>query len=121
VVLPHDRLLPGGIDPEVGNPAPSLKVVGYGSVPFRLAVAAGARTLTVDVLQPEAAAVRAWVKVRRNDAVGVTTDLTQTTAAGTGWQQVQLAFTATANGAVVIELGHSDPGYRCWFDNLQLV
>lgn len=119
VVLPDDRLLFGaGIDNSIGNPAPSYKISGIGKLHFRLGVAAGVRQISVSVLQPTATAVRAFVQVLPNPAIGVNVAVVTSASASTNWQQVVVTFTATANGAVVLELWNNDAGSPCWFDNV---
>lgn len=107
-------------DPDTGNAAPSLKVRGH-EYPFRLAVKAGARTVSVDVLQPVATAQRPRLMVKANPDIGLTSDQTATAGAGTGWQTLSVAFTATANGGVRVLLVNEDAANPAWFDNVRIV
>jgi hypothetical protein len=92
----------------------------YGEFPFRLAVKAGARTVSVDVLQPVASAMRPKLVVKANPAIGLTSDQTATAGAGTGWQTLSVAFTATANGGVRVLLVNEGTQYPAWFDNVKV-
>jgi hypothetical protein len=109
----------GALDSGAGNPAPSLKL-NAGYWPVRLAVKSGARTVKVDVRQPDSAAARPVLRVKANPAIGLAADVTATAGSGTDWQTVQAAFTATADGGAVIELENPDPEKPCWFDNVVL-
>jgi hypothetical protein len=109
-----------GRDDSEGNDAPSLKAARYGRFRVRLAVRAGDRELNVQVKQPQAGAVRPYVKVLANAAIGLASAQTATADATTGWQALTIPFTATANGGVVVELWNADPGLPCWWDNLNL-
>lgn len=107
------------LDAGVGNPAPSLRVT-RNAYALRLAVAEGERTVSVDVLQPDAAATRPKLRVRANAEIGLAMDLEAEAGAGTGWQTVSVSFTATANGGVRLELWNTDPAVPCWFDNVKV-
>lgn len=108
------------LDGSVGNPAPSLLCLAVRGFPFRLAVKAGARTVSVDVLQPQASAIRPRLRVRANPAIGLTSDLEAVAGPATGWQTVSASFTATANGGVRVELVNTDAAWPCWFDNVRV-
>lgn len=110
-----------GRDDAVGNPLPSYLVPRHGMAchpGFRLTVNEGEREISVDVLQPEASAERPFLRVKANPDIGLTADITTTALAGTGWQTLIAPLTATADGAVRVELWNADPGFPCWFDNL---
>lgn len=107
------------VDGSVGNPGPSLKV-RWSRYPFRLAVRAGARRVTVDVRQPVATAVRPKLVVKANPAIGLNADVTATAGTGTDWQTLEAAFTATANGGVKVWLVNEDFMNPCWFDNVKV-
>jgi hypothetical protein len=116
----QDRLaVNSGKDSQIGNPAPSLKL-SLGRYQFRIAVKSGARTVKVDVRQPDAAAARPVLRVKANPDIGLAADVSATASAATDWQTVTLNFTATADGGVRVELENPDPGKPCWFDNLVL-
>jgi hypothetical protein len=112
-----------GIDTAVGDEAPSLKLRGYHkfSFPALLPVEAGARSITVDVLQPVAAAARCQLIVKASRKIGLLEDMVVTAGAGTGWQTLTASFTATANGAVRIVLLNPGSGRDAWFDNVAIV
>lgn len=93
----------------------------YGEFPFRLAVKAGARTVSVDVRQPQATAIRPRLRVRANPSIGLMSDLEAVAGASTDWQTLSVSFTATANGGVRVELVNEDGANPCWFDNLRIV
>ena len=122
VFIPYsDRLLfNSGRDDVVGGELPSLRIGAYGCFPFRLAVNLGSRHLRVQVLQPRADAKRPFIKVRRNLSVGLTADLTASAGSSTDWQELSLAFTTTAKGAISLELWNADAGFPCWFDTVLL-
>jgi hypothetical protein len=109
----------GSLDATVGNPAPSLKLKA-GRWPVRLAVKSGARTVKVDLRQPDATAARPVLRVKANPDIGLAADVSATAGAATNWQTVTLNFTATADGGVRVELENPDPEKPCWFDNLVL-
>jgi hypothetical protein len=109
----------GGLDATAGNPAPSFQNRG-GAWSVRLAVKSGARTVKVDVRQPDVAAARPVLRVKANPDIGLAADMSATASAATDWQTVTLNFTATADGGVRVELENPDPEKPCWFDNLVL-
>jgi hypothetical protein len=118
-LLTHDSLQTGTAkDEDIGNPAPSIVIPRFGFFPVRIAVTSGARTLSVDVLQPTASAVRPFARIRRNEAIGMTAAVEATAGASTGWQTITANFDASENGGVWIELWNADPGEPCWWDNL---
>lgn len=122
VMLPYtDRLLSySGRDEDVGEEPPSLRIGGFGSFPFRLAVGIGSRRVKAQVLQPRSDARRPFMRIRRNPVVGLANDLTATAGGSTGWQELSLTFSITAKGAIVLELWNADATYPCWFDTVLL-
>lgn len=109
-----------GIDNVVGNPAPSLRIAGNSKYARRLKVAAGARTVRVHSLQPVTGRARPLLRVMANSAVGLTADVTASSASGTGWLSITASFTASAAGAVWVVLENPEPRHldSAWFDNL---
>jgi hypothetical protein len=109
----------GGLDATVGNPAPSFKNQG-GAWPVRLAVKSGARTVKVDVLQPDATAARPVMRIKANPSIGIPSDVTATAGSQTTWQTLSVTINPTADGAFVLELENPDPEKPCWFDNVKI-
>lgn len=109
----------GGLDAIVGNPAPSFRNQG-GAWSVRLAVKSGARTVSVDVRQPQVSAIRPRLRVRANPAIGLATDLEAVAGASTDWQTISVSFTATANGGVLVLLVNEDTVNPAWFDNVKV-
>lgn len=112
-----------GIDESVGNPAPSLRIAGGGVYARRLKVAAGAREVRVQALQPKDGRARPRIRVKANPAIGVTSDIVGTSASGAGWNQITVSLTASAAGGVWVILENPEPRLEssCWFDNLLAV
>ena len=111
------------IDATVGNPGPSLYVMGMrsqGKPFFRLAVKSGVRTVKVDVLQPDPTAERPVVRIRANPSIGILADVTATAGTQTTWQTLSVTINPTTNGAFILELENPDPGKPCWFDNVKV-
>jgi hypothetical protein len=109
---------PTGRDNTFGNPTPALQVARFGFYPVRIAVSAGARTLSVDVLQPEAAAERPFVRIRRNADIGLLADVEAVAGYSETWQTLTANFDASENGGVLVELWNGSPADACWWDNL---
>ena len=111
-----------GLDTAVGDTAPSLRIHGWHKyrLPFLVPVSAGARTITIRCLQPDAAAARCQMIVKANQAVGILADLSAEASVSTGWQSLTVNFTATAKGALTILLLNPGNGYNAWFDALSV-
>jgi hypothetical protein len=109
----------GGLDATTGNPAPSLKLRA-GRWPVRLAVKSGARTVKVDVRQPDATAARPVMRIKANSSIGIPSDVTATAGSQTTWQTISATINPTADGAFVLELENPDPEKPCWFDNVKI-
>ena len=90
------------------NP-PSLQLDIPGFWRFRWVVKAGPRAIYVSAKQNSTGSIyRPSVKVKKNSAVGLATDLTASAAAGGDWQQIPIAFTATGNDVVWVELWNNN-------------
>lgn len=109
------------IDASTGNPAPSLRMNGGGVWARRIRVVAGARRIRVDAMQTQSIRARPTMTILKNTAVGVSTDLTYTADAGSGWVTITSAeLTITATGALWVILRNPEPRLcdSCYFDNL---
>jgi len=110
-----------GLDSQIGNPVPSLKL-SLGRYQFRLAVKSGARTVKVDVRQPDAAAARPVMRIKANPSIGIPSDVTATAGSQTTWQTLSATINPTADGVFILELENPDPNLvkPCWFDNVKI-
>lgn len=123
----YERHLQVGVTKETveGSPAtPCLKLVYPGFWRFRWAVEAGDRTVTVQVKQAANTAPYPLIRIKANPDVGLALDVTTSAGAGSDWKSVSAAFTATAAGAVWVELHyanptwHEDGSYSCYWDHI---
>ena len=119
-VLDGIRLGYARIVSEDGAPAPCLRIERGGQFSIRLAVAAGARTITAQAKQPVAAAARPVLRVRVNPAIGLNADVTASATANLDWQPVSVTFTAASAGGVVVVLQNPDQQYPCWWDEIRV-
>jgi hypothetical protein len=67
-------------------------------------VAAGDRTLSVRVKQPANVTPYPSVVLKKNTGVGLNADATFASAGGAGWVTITASFTASAAGAIWVEL-----------------
>jgi len=87
-----------------GNFPPSGRVAGPGTVRFRVPVDPGPRTLSIQVRFSPNLAPYPSLRVPKNASVGMSTDLVATAVAGTGYQVLSVSWSASAKGAVWVEL-----------------
>lgn len=110
-----------GRDDSVGYPSgPSLSMPRGGTLRIRVPVDAGARGISIAVLQPSTTLPRPSITIRANPAVGLYSDLQASAPAGSGWVTIgPLAWTATAAGGVWIDLVAPFSGGESgtWWDN----
>lgn len=109
-----------GRDDTVGNPTPSYKIARYGFINLRLAIPAGSRIVSVQVLQPDVTAARPYLQLNANADIGLNTAIVATAGLSTTWQTLSAVFTATQNGGVMIRLFNADLSKPCWFDNVSV-
>jgi hypothetical protein len=120
LISTQDRLVVNsGLDSEIGNPTPSLKL-SFGRYQFRLAVKSGARTVKVDVRQPDATAERPVMRIKANSSIGIPSDVTATAGSQTTWQTISATINPTADGVFILELENPDQAKPCWFDNVKI-
>ena len=109
---PMGRHLQVGVTQSLGEgfPAPpSLQLNVPGFWRFRWSVKAGPRAIYVSAKQNSTGSVyRPSVILKQNNAVGLTADVSASAAAGADWQQIPMAFTATGNGVVWVELWNNN-------------
>ena len=88
---------------------PSLELDVPGLWRFRWSIKAGPRAIYVSAKQnATGSAFRPSIIIRRNSAVGLNADLSASAAYGPDWQQIPMAFTATGNGVVWVELWNNN-------------
>jgi hypothetical protein len=88
---------------------PSLKLEIPGFWRFRWVVKAGPRAIYVSAKQNATGSVyRPSVILKQNNDVGLTADLSASAAYSPDWQQIPMAFTATGNGVVWVELWNNN-------------
>ena len=123
---PYTELLAlgAGRDDAEGDAPPSIHFPRGGSIRLRLAVDSGERTLSVRCRQTQDPPVALpYIRILRNEEVGIMADLAQTAPAGEGWKTIgPLAFTVAEVGGIVLELVAPQEGYHgeCWFDSVTL-
>lgn len=109
-------------DDSVGaSAAPSLRMTRYGVYRCLWSIAPGSRRVSVKVRQTLPDTPRPRLVVKATPEVGLAADLTADAPAGTDWVTIgPLAFTATAIGAVWVELWclATGTGVACWWDDL---
>lgn len=107
-------------DDEGASGAPCLKMTRGSRIRLRIPVAIGARTISVKVKQDSPSTPLPKLLVKANPEIGVNADLEATAGAGSGWKTVgPIAFTATQNGGVLIELVSSFIGVgACYWDDI---
>lgn len=113
--------LGSGVTALLGEDAPSLRLAGNSRWSVVLRVAAGARTVTIRVQQPKAAAARPKVHLQANDVASIS-KATQTAGSGTGWQTLTLTFTASVNSGVRLVFENPEPrgDLYAYFDNISV-
>jgi len=116
-----------------GSPAPpSLYMPWVGYFGIRWGVQLGTQSLIVAVMQPANLAPYPSLVVKANKLVGVMSDVTFTSTGSTTWIDITASITATAPGALWVELhnnlhGSYDPtslsqvaASPCWWDNIRV-
>lgn len=94
-----------GRDDADGHPLPpSLKMVRAGAYKFKWPVAAGARTISIDIkCTVNVAGFRPYMVLKANPGIGVNEDIRATAASGSGWNTIG-PLTVTPNLAGVLEV-----------------
>ena len=119
-----DRVYPlGGIDNAEGNPSPpSLRLNVRGTYRFRWTVAAGSRSISIDVKQAVNVSPRPRVTVLANPDIGVNADVQGSAASGAGWVTIgPIAVTPSSAGAlwVILEaLYDGQSGIPSYWDHI---
>lgn len=116
-----------------GMPAPSLRFEWWGFWRFRLAVDAGAITMTIYAKQVLNQSPRPSIILKANTAVGLLVDTSFVAASDPGWVAITPNFVATASGVVIVELWNnlntsfsapclfSGPQFDAWLNGVPML
>lgn len=113
----------GGRDNAQGNPSPpSLRLDVKGTYRLRWTVAAGARSISIDVKQAVNLSPRPRVTVIANPDIGVSADVQGSAGGGTGWVTIgPISVTPSSAGAlwVILEaLYDGQSGCASYWDHI---